>query len=318
MIFNKKAMDYVDSIMPSFVMMCGISGSGKSTVAKELAEEYDATIFSSDALREELFGDVNDQEHNQEVFIELHRRIKAHLSLGKSAIMDSTNLSYKKRMAFLQELKNIPCEKICILVATPYVQCVERNAQRDRKVPKYALERMYHSIDIPYWYEGWNTIGITYPDNLVRKEWISWLDSVQDFNQDNPHHNLTLGGHCEKTLDYLFERFGGTDQRSTILRMAGAVHDIGKCSTKTFKNSKGEITDVAHYYSHEHTGSYDSLFYGPVQRALDVAVLIRWHMMPYVYEKDNNEKLHNKYRKLWGEQLYEDIMRLHEADKSAH
>ena len=54
--------------VPKFIMMCGLVASGKSTRVKELAKEYNATIFSSDALREELFNDVNDQEHNQELF----------------------------------------------------------------------------------------------------------------------------------------------------------------------------------------------------------------------------------------------------------
>lgn len=304
---------------PKFFMMCGLVGSGKSTHSKELAEEYNATIFSSDALREELFGNINNQEHNQEVFVELHRRIKTCLQLGKSAIMDSTNLNYKKRMAFLQELKNIPCEKICIFMAVPYTECLKRNAERDRKVPEYAIERMYRSIDIPYWYEGWDKIVVSalYYDNRVNNS-SEWLKSVKDFNQDNPHHKLTLGEHCEKTWRYIVEEFGGMDKRSMVLRHAGTLHDIGKCFTKTFKNSRGETTDVAHYYSHEHVGSYDSLFYTPAKHTLDVAILIRWHMQPYFWERDNNEKLHNKYRKLWGEQLYEDVMKLHEADKAAH
>lgn len=304
---------------PKFVMMCGLVGSGKSTVAKELAKEYDATVFSSDELRQELFGDVNDQTHNQELFVELHKRVKECLKSGKSAIMDSTNINYKKRMSFLAELKDISCEKICVLIATPYEECLRRNAARDRKVPEYAIEKMYRSIDIPYWYEGWDEIKlrVTYLQNKMGS-FNRWLHSVYFFSQDNPHHTLSLGEHCEKTRDYLFQEFNGVDKRSLVLRRAGALHDIGKCFTKTFKNSKGEVTDVAHYYSHEHVGSYDSLFYSPTDQALDVAVLIRWHMMPYVWEKDNNEKLHNKYRKLWGEQLYEDIMKLHEADKNSH
>ena len=53
---------------------------------------------------------------------------------------------------------------------------------------------------------------------------------------------------------------------------------------------------------------------------LDVAVLIRWHMQPYFWEKDsvNGEKTMNKYKKLWGDELLEQIMKLHEADKKAH
>ena len=96
------------------------------------------------------------------------------------------------------------------------------------------------------------------------------------------------------------------------------LHDEGKCFTQIFKNSKGEITEQAHYYNHEHCSAYDSLFYEMPCYTLYVATLIRWHMQPYFWEKDNHEKLHNKYKTLWGENLYNDIMLLHKADKEAH
>ena len=303
---------------PKFFMMCGLVASGKSTRAKKFAKEYNATIFSSDALREELFNDVNDQEHNQELFVELHRRIKECLKSGKNACYDATNLSYKKRMAFLQELKNIPCEKICVLMATPYEECLKRNAQRERKVPEYVIERMYRQFDPPYWYEGWNNIKVEWSSDTQFKSITDWLSSAEDFNQDNPYHSLTLGRHSEKTLDYVFVVASGMDDRSIALRNAAVLHDGGKYFCKTFKNSKGEITEQAHYYGHEHVGSYDSLFYGMLCSPLDVAILVRWHMQPYFWEKNNNEKLHNKYRELWGEKLYQDIILLHKADNAAH
>lgn len=56
-------------------MMIGLVGSGKSEQAKKLAAKYDAEIFSSDALREEMFGDVNHQTNNDVLFKELHKRI---------------------------------------------------------------------------------------------------------------------------------------------------------------------------------------------------------------------------------------------------
>ena len=208
------------------IMVCGLSGSGKSAVAKELAAKYNATIFSSDALREELFGDVNEQKRNQELFVELHRRIKECLRNGKSAIYDACNLNYKKRMGFLAELGKIPCTKICVLVATPYEECLRRNAVRDRKAPEYVIERQYRQFDVPcQYYEGWGRVDVVYPSGMPRRETIGWLDSVHDFNQDNPHHALTLGEHCEATLDYLWEMYGGQDRRSVVLRRAGALHD---------------------------------------------------------------------------------------------
>lgn len=50
----------------------------------------------------------------------------------------------------------------------------------------------------------------------------------------------------------------------------------------------------------------------------EVSELIRWHMIPYYWEKKGNEKMRNKYFNLWGEKLYEKVMLLHSADKEAH
>ena len=306
---------------PKFIMMCGLVASGKSTKAEELAIKYDATVFSSDNLRKEMFNDVNDQTHNQELFVELHKRIKDCLRSGKSAIMDATNINYKKRMAFLAELKNIHCEKICIVMTTPYKECIKRNSERDRKVPEHVITKMYMNFDPPWYYEGWNYIETEYATgSFASLGWdMDWAEKMQSFNQCNPHHNTSLGNHCLNTMRYLDKMCEKAKEGvGCELRHAAILHDNGKPFTKTFKNGKGEITEIAHYYSHEHTGSYDSLFYDITGLHLYVSVLIRWHMQPYFWEKDNNEKLHSKYRKLWGEDLYRDVMYLHSADKSAH
>ena len=128
-------------------VMCGLPASGKSWQAKKLAEEYDAEIFSSDSLREEMFGDVNHQTDNDVLFKELHKRIRGCLTYGKSAIYDACNISYKRRMEFLKSLNKIPCEKIAVLMATPYEVCLERNSQRERKVPEQVIKRMYLKCD---------------------------------------------------------------------------------------------------------------------------------------------------------------------------
>lgn len=308
-------------MIPKFTMLCGLPASGKSTVAQKLAEEYDAIIFSSDALREEMFGDINNQEHNQEVFMELHKRIKDCLKNGKNAIMDSTNISYKRRMGLLAELKNIPCEKICVLMATPYEECLKRNAERERKVPEHVIKRMYMNFNIPYFYEGWDCIKIEYSEGsrssygLVNK----WLDAVMSYNQENSHHALTLGGHLQGAADYLKNNLCPTNNIHDLTLMgATMLHDCGKPFCKTFTNSRGEITPEAHYYSHQYCGAYDSLFFAYLSGfvdPLDIAIRIMWHMQPYFNKEEKTQK---KYRKLWGEDLYQDIMMLHECDVAAH
>ena len=72
---------------PTMTMMVGLAASGKSTYAKKIVNDTDAIILSSDAIRWELFGDETDQEHNQQVFQELHKRAKNGLSLVEAWCM---------------------------------------------------------------------------------------------------------------------------------------------------------------------------------------------------------------------------------------
>ena len=302
---------------PKMIMMCGLVGSGKSTYAEKLSEKYNANIHASDKIREEL-GDINDQSHNNKVFQILHTRIKGDLINGKNCIYDATNINYKKRMAFLQELNKIPCEKICVFMATPYEECLKNNENRDRKVPQYVVERMYRHFDVPYYYEGWNHIEVVYANEKYKDYYgtiVDFLVRYETYNQDNSHHQLTLGRHCIEAFRYATNAdgfiFGFTPIRAT------ALHDCGKPFCKTFKNSKGEVTKQAHYYDHEKVGSYNSFFYSThTMNPLGIAVLIRWHMQLY-FIKDN-EKALNKYKTLWGENLYNELQLLHRADVNAH
>ena len=101
---------------------------------------------------------------------------------------------------------------------------------------------------------------------------------------------------------------------------AASVHDCGKEFTATFHNCKGEETSECHYYNHENAGAYGALFFNyEHDDALTVSILVNLHMRPYQWENSpNTEKLQNKYRKLWGNKLYDSVMLLHEADVSAH
>ena len=54
---------------PLLIMLCGIPASSKSTIADKYSKDHKNTIIhSSDALREELFGNVNDQNNNEDDF----------------------------------------------------------------------------------------------------------------------------------------------------------------------------------------------------------------------------------------------------------
>ena len=90
--------------------LVGLPGSGKSTYAKELSKETGALIFSSDAIREEIGADGGDTSKHSEVFQILHRRLKGGLLRGNDVIYDATNISYKNRVSFLNELGKLNIE----------------------------------------------------------------------------------------------------------------------------------------------------------------------------------------------------------------
>ena len=82
---------------PTLWVMCGLSGSGKSTVATQIAKNNENTVIvSSDAIREELTGNYENQEHNEEVFKIFHDRIRKNLENKNNVVADATNLTMKR------------------------------------------------------------------------------------------------------------------------------------------------------------------------------------------------------------------------------
>lgn len=321
---------------PIFIMMMGLSGSGKSTLASNLyidengnidiREEPNATgdpvIHSSDNLRAELFGDVNNQKKNDELFIELHRRIKRDLAAGHNVIYDATNLNKKRRIAFLEELRRIHCVKYCLAVMTTFEDCKKNNAKRERHVPEDVIKRQFMNWQPPHYHEGFDNIWLVFPcsDGFNPDYYVhdANYDNMKKFNQDNSHHALSLGDHCFET----FKSCRKWDEENSVLQTAAYLHDVGKLYTKTYVNAKGEKDGQAHYYQHECVGAYVAAFIlnstgYPVNETLDAINMIFYHMRPYLAWKDS-EKSMERDKKLIGEKMFNDVMLLHKADVAAH
>lgn len=320
-------MSFIDET-PSFLMLVGLPGSGKSTYIKKYFNQ-NLRVHSSDAIREELSGDVNNQDINKEVFELLHKRVKEDLRNGISCVYDATNISWKKRKAFLESLKGIKCWKICHVIATPYEVCLEQNRQRDRVVPEDVIKRMYLNFDIPFYNEGWDDIEIWYPKNEYKGAYGSWsrfLLNTFSYEQESKWHTKTLGQHCYKAFTYVEENIDRVPYpvKQEVL-VAIALHDCGKPFVKSFKDSKGNPSEYAHYYNHEKVGAYNSLFYSkPAVDNLLIAALIRWHMILHFF-KDWEDKTIDKYiREFTSDKIspvynFYDLLKLiNEGDKNAH
>ena len=300
--------------MTEFIMLVGFPASGKSTYAEELREKG-YHVHSSDAIREELTGNVNSQDKNTDVFDTLHKRVKDDLSNGVSCVYDATNMSMKRRKAFLDEIKKYDVYKKCLLFIVPIDVCKKRNQLRDRQVPDFVFDKMLRQFDVPMKYEGWDEIKVIANEECDYKK---LLQQTVNFDQHNSHHKLSL-------FDHMFRSFRclnlNASKNVSYIAVALYHHDIGKLITKSFINSKGEETDEAHYYGHEHAGAYLFLSGFVLHKIntndlLYIASLINWHMRPFTW--DQSEKARQRDKKLIGEEMYNDIMMLHEADMAAH
>ena len=298
-------------------ILVGLSGGLKSTMAEVLAKFHSAVLVSSDAIRGEL-SFVEDQSQNDLVFKIFHQRIRNGLNEGSSIIADATNLTIKSRRQIIDIAKRIPnVEIVCVLMATPYLTCVERDKKRSRSVGEEVLEKQLKKFQIPFYEEGFDDIVVvrTMPSYYVPPHALGFFRYMMEtFDQRNPYHKYSLGEHSNKVF-YKFSKVS-----AYINYSHGALfHDLGKLETQTIDEN-----GVAHYYNHENVGAYHYLilkFYSDdyvtnkkyKDTMLNDTFLINYHMMPFNWKEP---KTVEKYKKIFGEEKTEMLIYFNECDRS--
>lgn len=301
---------------PSFIMLVGLSASGKSSIAKQL-ENKGYIIHSSDKIREEILGDYTDQTQNNKVFAEMHKRTKNSLLNGQSVVYDATNLTIKDRNSILSVIKNIKCKKIALLVVKNFEQCIFDNKNREYPVPEYVIKKQMYKFQIPFKEEGFDEILITYGGNpfelyeYTEKDFCQckWdeLTVKMVMEQKTKYHKYNLITHCLLTSITLFNE----DKKDELIE-AGLLHDVGKLFTQTMDNNK------AHYYGHANVGAY-YLLCNPYlietnnnANLLNILFYINYHMNVFDWK---TVKTHNKYKSIFGENRYNNLIYLNLADR---
>ena len=319
--------------MREFYLMVGLVGSGKSTIAKEIeyaihmsSPKYDeygradkVVLISSDDIREEILGDVNDQTQNDKVFSHIHKLIKQAVRDYNHIIVDATNLTIKNRRALLNCLDDKKdYHKIAYIVNTPIEKCKENNSKRDRKVPEYVIDNQAKKFEIPFANEGFNSIFLhhfpAYNCGALKEEvLLNNITSLMDgFNQKNHHHAYDLGTHCRKLYEELSKR---TDDK--ILLCSALVHDIGKLYTGAPKeDGSGEYS----YKQHNNFGAYylitnlEKIESNRLDEILELLFYVNYHMHPFFVQSGKSEK---KWKDIFGEEKYNKLFLFNECDKIA-
>ena len=285
-----------------------LAGAGKDTLYH--SHYSHAVHVSSDAIREEVFGDVNDQSHNAEVFNIMFKRTVENLKAGRSVFYNATNLSAKRRIGFLKSIANIPnVIKICLLVVPPLDRVRQQNRNRDRVVPEDVIDNMVKRFEIPHKSEGWNDIRIygNEPSNFC---WdIAKASELIEHN--NPHHSETIGNHMYDAAMFMEAMYPNA---ANYMMNVAHLHDVGKLFCRTYYNSRGEKSEYCHFYNHENVGAYYyiSTSYG-TRQDLHIANLIQHHMDYF-----KSEKYLERIRNRFGDSFMEELDMLHQADLMAH
>ena len=298
---------------PRLIIMVGISASGKSTIAKQLAEKENAIIISSDVIRAELCnGNVSDQSKNEEVFKLYHKRIRENLLAGNNVICDATNIILKSRRAIFNAINGIDCEKIGYIVAKKIEDCIKDNHNHDRvAVPDYVIEKQIRKFQVPFKEEGFDDIIIDCLDIEYNSTWdfTMYLDML-DFDQKSHYHSQTLDNHCI-FVNRMFKKYN----YPKYYDIATLLHDYAKIHTQTFDDN-GE----AHYFGHENYSAYSLLtnYYNfrndeySNDEILNIVFLVNYHMLPMNW---NTDKSKEKWRKIFGNYRYQLLLDFYECDK---
>lgn len=129
-------------------LLIGPPASGKTTIAALLAPQLDAELFSTDRIREELYGDPMIQGDWREVEERLHQGIQAAVAAGRPVLIDATHARRPWRLALTQRLAlDQPVEWIGWWLRTPLEVCLAWNLQRERQVPELVIHQFAAALD---------------------------------------------------------------------------------------------------------------------------------------------------------------------------
>ena len=318
------------------VVTVGLPGSGKTSWVDDFIGENQGKVIdviSSDKIREEVFNDIEDQNHNGEVFDLMKRRTKESLSQGHIAIYEATNISSKRRRALLKELNKYYDKAICLFKYKRLSACQIDNEERDREVPSDVIDRMYRNFEIPHKNEGFDEIIVDFDEktNLylgnkskggigILKDELLAIETYDDYKsllcqlglnqcidmpQDSKWHTLSLSKH----MYFCFRAVREYHWHDINLVIASMLHDISKPNVRT----EDKDQKYAHYYGHENASAYDVIDILLRYVRIDIEDILEsaWLVGNHMKLKNNIDK--DKFSNIIG---YDDYLRL-EAVKNA-
>jgi len=124
-------------VEPTFVVVSGLPGTGKSHFCSRLAERLPLVILESDALRKTLFPSPSySPVESSRLFRACHLLIERLLKKGIPLILDATNLSERYRERLYSIADHLDVRLILVRVEAPAKEVRERlKARQEGRSP---------------------------------------------------------------------------------------------------------------------------------------------------------------------------------------
>lgn len=158
---------------PFLLVLCGIPCSGKSTLAKKIAEAmesqhaYNTAIISSDNFRRMLPIYEHDFNPDLETFVReaTYKTIQEALRQRFIVISDDINYyrSIRRRLKRMAEQNR--ADFAIIHVNTPLETAIAWNKERENPIPTSVIEEVYYKMDKPGEKYRWDTPILTFDSN---------------------------------------------------------------------------------------------------------------------------------------------------------
>lgn len=129
----------------SFVVLIGVSGSGKSTFARKHFKPTE--ILSSDYCRGLVSDDENSQAATKDAFEVLHFIARKRLAAGKLTVVDATNVQPESRKPLVAIAREFHCLPVAIVLDVPERVAHDRNKTRpDRDFGPHVIRQQAQQL----------------------------------------------------------------------------------------------------------------------------------------------------------------------------
>lgn len=215
----------------SLVVLVGVSGSGKSTFARERFAPFET--LSSDFFRGLVSNDANSQAATADAFEALRFVAAKRLRAGLLTVIDATNVQPAARRSLVELAKAHDVLPVAIVLDVPESVCAERTAARDdRPFGAEVVRRQSRQLRAGLKglrREGFRTVHVLSDEEAIRSARIVRTRLLTDLRDEHGPFDAIGDVHgCRGELEALLGELGYVIERDGLGRPVDAAHPEGR------------------------------------------------------------------------------------------